>query len=90
MCQKEHDELQAIIEDLLKKHQVTESISPCAVSALLVPKKDEKYWMCVDIRENSKITIKYRFPIPRLKDMLDKLECCWKLFQTTCLKTRFF
>jgi hypothetical protein len=69
MSPDQHEELHRQVQELLDK-----SISPCVVPALLMLKKEGTFQMCMDSRAINRITIKYRFPIPRLEDMLDQLS----------------
>lgn len=58
---------------MMSKGLVCESISLCVVLVLIVPKKNDSWCLCIDSGLVNKITIKYRFLIPQLDDLLDQL-----------------
>jgi hypothetical protein len=62
----ETKEIQRQVQDLLDCGYIHESLSPCSVLVLLVPKKEGTWRVCVDCRAINNITIRYRYPIPSI------------------------
>jgi hypothetical protein len=71
---EETKEIQRQVQEVLDKGYVCESLRPCAIPVILVPKKDGSWHMCVDYRAINNITIRYRHPIAHLDDMLEELS----------------
>jgi hypothetical protein len=71
---EETKEIQWQVLELLDNGYVHESLSPCDIPVILVHKKNGTCRMCVDCWAINNITIRYRFSIPRLDDMLDELS----------------
>jgi len=78
MTPKENEEIRKQVQELLDKGLMRESLSPCAVSTVLSPKKNGGWRMCTESISLNKITISYRFPLPCIDGLLDCLSgACW-------------
>jgi len=73
MSASELVELKKQLKDLLDKKFVRSSVSPWGASVLLVKKKDGSMRLCIDYRQLNKVTIKNRYPLPRIDDLMDQL-----------------
>ncbi|MBM1124153.1 reverse transcriptase family protein, partial [Klebsiella pneumoniae] len=74
MAPGEMTELWNQIEELKQKGYIRASSSPWGAPALLVPKKDGTMRMCIDYRKLNRVTIKNKYPLPRIDDLFDQLR----------------
>ncbi|GIM11516.1 hypothetical protein Vretimale_14990, partial [Volvox reticuliferus] len=72
---REMEEARTQIDDLLAKGYIVPSTSPYGAPILFVKKpRSDKLRMCIDFRALNRITIKNRYPLPRIDDLLDRLH----------------
>ncbi|GJU79190.1 putative reverse transcriptase domain-containing protein [Tanacetum coccineum] len=72
-------ELSNQLKELQEKGFIRPSHSPWGALVLFVKKKDGALRICIDYRELNKVTIKNRYPLPRIDDLFDQLQgaCCF-------------
>jgi len=67
----ENEEIKRQISELLEMGHIKPSASPYDSLVLLVPNKDGSWRMCIDYRAIKKITVKNRYPLPHIDDLID-------------------
>ncbi|KAL0373151.1 UNVERIFIED_CONTAM: Transposon Ty3-G Gag-Pol polyprotein [Sesamum calycinum] len=74
MALVELQELKKQLEELLKKGFIRLSTSPWGAPVLFVKKKDGSTRLCVNYRQLNRVTVKNKYPLPRIDDLLDQLK----------------
>ena len=74
--------------ELIEKGHIRPSSSPCRSPIILARKKDGIWRLCIDYRALNKITVKNRYPIPQIDDLLDQLKGA-KFFTKIDLKSGY-
>ncbi|KAI3819610.1 hypothetical protein L1987_13451 [Smallanthus sonchifolius] len=74
LASSEMQELASQLQELSDKGFIRPSHSPWGAPVLFVKKKDGSFRMCIDYRELNKLTIKNRYPLPRIDNLFDQLQ----------------
>jgi hypothetical protein len=74
MAPMELAELKVQLQELLDKGFIRPSNSPWGAPVLFVKKKDGTLCLCIDYRQLNKVTVKNRYPLPRVDDLFDQLK----------------
>ncbi|XP_070049823.1 uncharacterized protein [Nicotiana tomentosiformis] len=81
MAPVELKELKEQLQELLEKGFIRPSVSPWGAPNLFVKKKDGTMRMCIDYRQLNKVTIKNKYPLPRIDDLFDQLQGAMVFFK---------
>ncbi|GJW22329.1 putative reverse transcriptase domain-containing protein [Tanacetum coccineum] len=74
LAPSEMKELAEQLQELSDKGFIRPSSSPWGTPVLFVKKKDGSFRMCIDYCEVNKLTVKKRYPLPRIDDLFDQLQ----------------
>ncbi|GJU59652.1 putative reverse transcriptase domain-containing protein [Tanacetum coccineum] len=74
LAPSEMQELSNQLQELADRGFIRPSTSPWGAPVLFVKKKDRSFRMCIDYRELNKLTVKNRYPLPRINDLFDQLQ----------------
>ncbi|CAL1388171.1 unnamed protein product [Linum trigynum] len=74
MAPVELKELKEQLQELLDKGFIRPSVSPWGAPVLFVKKKDGTLRLCIDYRRINKVTVKNKYPLPRIDDLFDQLQ----------------
>ncbi|GJW61042.1 putative nucleotidyltransferase, ribonuclease H [Tanacetum coccineum] len=74
MAPVELKELKDQLQELLERGFIRPSVSPWGAPVLFVKKKDGSMRLCIDYRELNRITVRNRYPLPRIDDLFDQLQ----------------
>ncbi|GJW45594.1 putative reverse transcriptase domain-containing protein [Tanacetum coccineum] len=74
LAPSEMKELSDQLKELFEKGFIRPSSSPWGAPVLFFKKKDGSFRMCIDYRELNKLTVKNRYPLPRIDDLLNQLQ----------------
>ncbi|KAA0048090.1 hypothetical protein E6C27_scaffold385G001650 [Cucumis melo var. makuwa] len=74
MAPVELKELKVQLQELLDKGFIRPSVSPWGAPVLFVKKKDGSMRLCIDYRKLNKVTVKNKYPLPRIDDLFDQLQ----------------
>ncbi|GKC88543.1 putative reverse transcriptase domain-containing protein, partial [Tanacetum coccineum] len=74
LAPSEMKELSDQLQELFDKGFIRPNSSPWGAPVLFVKKKDGSFWMCINYRELNKLTVKNRYPLPRINDLFDQLH----------------
>ena len=74
MGSEELAELKKQLDEQLRKGFIRPSASPWGSPVLLVSKKDGTIRLCIDYRSLNEVTIKNKYPLPKIEDLFDQLN----------------
>ncbi|GJY58317.1 putative reverse transcriptase domain-containing protein [Tanacetum coccineum] len=74
LASSELQELSTHLQKLSDKGFIRPSSLPWGAPVLFVKKKDGSFRMCIDYREQNKLTVKNQYPLPRIDDLFDQLQ----------------